>query len=127
MRYNHRVGGWVVVGLVLAVDIAGVVVGIRLWRSRSHGAPLRPGAAVYLALTVVVIVLAIMSVLAGLVKAYGAIGGESVDPSQKARILAEGISEAMNVSAFGALVATPLAIGVLVYAWLRRRGDPQRG
>src|SRR5712692_8671798 len=33
--------------------------------------------------------------ITGLIKAFGAVGGESVDPSQKARILAEGISEAM--------------------------------
>ncbi|HVY32467.1 MAG TPA: hypothetical protein VHB79_38280 [Polyangiaceae bacterium] len=31
-----------------------------------------------------------------MIKAFGAVGGEGVDPSQKARILAEGISEAMN-------------------------------
>ena len=39
----------------------------------------------------------------GLVKAMGAVGGESIDPAQKARLLAEGISEAMNCVA-GALV-----------------------
>jgi len=40
-----------------------------------------------------------------LIKAFGAVGGESVDPSQKARILAEGISEAMNCTAFGLISA----------------------
>jgi biopolymer transport protein ExbB/TolQ len=43
--------------------------------------------------------------ITGLIKAFGAVGGESVDPSQKARILAEGISEAMNCTAFGLLSA----------------------
>ena len=43
--------------------------------------------------------------IVGLIKAFGAVGGESVDPSQKARILAEGISEAMNCTAFGLLAA----------------------
>jgi hypothetical protein len=57
----------------------------------------------------VVILLAFAGVLAGLVKSYGAVGGESVDPSQEARILAEGISEAMNTAAFGTLAPLPLA------------------
>jgi len=43
--------------------------------------------------------------IVGLIKAFGAVGGESVDPSQKARILAEGISEAMNCTAFGLISA----------------------
>jgi len=43
--------------------------------------------------------------ITGLIKAFGAVGGESVDPSQKARILAEGISEAMNCTAFGLISA----------------------
>ena len=43
--------------------------------------------------------------ITGLIKAFGAVGGESVDPSQKARILAEGISEAMNCTAFGLIAA----------------------
>ena len=47
----------------------------------------------------------------GLIKAFGAVGGESVDPSQKARILAEGISEAMNCTAFGLLSAITALVG----------------
>ena len=34
----------------------------------------------------------LLGTVAGLIKCFGAVGGESVDPSQKARILAEGIS-----------------------------------
>jgi biopolymer transport protein ExbB len=49
--------------------------------------------------------------IVGLIKAFGAVGGESVDPSQKARILAEGISEAMNCTAFGLLSAITCLIG----------------
>ena len=41
----------------------------------------------------------------GLIVAFGAVSGESVDPSQKARILAEGISEAMHCKLFGLGVA----------------------
>jgi len=51
--------------------------------------------------------------IVGLIKAFGAVGGESVDPSQKARILAEGISEAMNCTAFG--LGTGI-VGLLMFA-----------
>ena len=49
--------------------------------------------------------------IVGLIKAFAAVGGESVDPSQKARILAEGISEAMNCTAFGLLSAIVALMG----------------
>src|SRR6187455_3056535 len=49
--------------------------------------------------------------IVGLIKAFGAVGGESVDPSQKARILAEGISEAMNCTAWGLLAAIMCLMG----------------
>jgi biopolymer transport protein ExbB/TolQ len=60
-----------------------------------------------------------LGTLVGLVKAFGATGGESVDPSQKARILAEGISEAMNCTAAGLLLWLPSVIALTVIA--RRR------
>jgi biopolymer transport protein ExbB len=53
--------------------------------------------------------------IVGLIKSFGAVGGESVDPSQKARILAEGIAEAMNCTAFGLIVAI---LGLIGYAVL---------
>ena len=52
--------------------------------------------------------------IVGLIRAFGAVGGESVDPSQKARILAEGIAEAMNCTWFGLLVAIIGLIGFAV-------------
>ena len=52
--------------------------------------------------------------IVGLIKAFGAVGGESVDPIQKARILAEGISEAMNFTAFGLLSAITALMGFAV-------------
>src|SRR5215813_13506379 len=52
--------------------------------------------------------------IVGLIKAFGAVGGESVDPSQKARILAEGISEAMNCTAFGLISAITALVGFAV-------------
>lgn len=52
--------------------------------------------------------------IVGLIKAFGAVGGESIDPSSKARILAEGISEAMNCTAFGLISAIAALIGFAV-------------
>jgi biopolymer transport protein ExbB/TolQ len=46
----------------------------------------------------------------GLVKALGAVGGESVDPAQQARMLAEGIAEAMNCTAMGIALWLPSVI-----------------
>lgn len=49
--------------------------------------------------------------ISGLIRAFGAVGGESIDPSQKARILAEGISEAMVCTAFGLIAAIIALMG----------------
>ena len=50
----------------------------------------------------------------GLIVSFGAVSGESVDPSQKARILAEGISEAMHCTFFGLCVAIIALLGFAV-------------
>lgn len=55
----------------------------------------------------------------GVIKAFSAVGGESVDPSQKARVLAEGMSEAINWSAFSLLVWLP-STAVLVFLLFRK-------
>lgn len=60
----------------------------------------------------------------GAVKAAGAVGGESIEPSQKARILAEGISEAMNCMAFALLVWIPSV--VVTFVLLRAGSQPDR-
>ncbi len=56
----------------------------------------------------------LLGTVSGLIQSFGAVSGESVDPSQKARILAEGISEAMNCTAFGLIVAIIGLIGFAV-------------
>src|ERR1700733_2986985 len=56
----------------------------------------------------------LLGTVSGLIRSFGAVSGESVDPSQKARILAEGISEAMNCTAFGLIVALIGLIGFAV-------------
>jgi len=56
----------------------------------------------------------LLGTVSGLIQSFGAVSGEGVDPSQKARILAEGISEAMNCTAFGLIVAIIALIGFAV-------------
>src|SRR6188474_774492 len=69
----------------------------------------------YLALLANLSMLAgLLGTVTGLIKSFGSVGGESVDPSQKARILALGISEAMNCTAFGLGVAIVALIGFSV-------------
>ena len=56
----------------------------------------------------------LLGTVTGLIIAFGSVSGESVDPSQKARVLALGISEAMNCTAFGLGVAIIGLIGFAV-------------
>lgn len=56
----------------------------------------------------------LLGTVSGLISSFGAVSGESVDPSQKARILAAGISEAMNCTAFGLIVAIMGLVGFAV-------------
>ncbi|APR99468.1 MotA/TolQ/ExbB proton channel family protein [Pajaroellobacter abortibovis] len=53
----------------------------------------------------------LLGTVTGLITSFGAVSGENVDPGAKARILAEGISEAMNCTAFGLIVAITGLIG----------------
>jgi biopolymer transport protein ExbB/TolQ len=102
-----------VVGVVLTIWLA-----LRVWnRERAS----------FTAKLVVVFVVAAAAfgafgTLVGMIKAFGAVGGESVDPSQKARILAEGISEAMNCAAFGLILWIPSILAA--FALTRRQGNP---
>jgi len=56
----------------------------------------------------------LLGTVTGLITSFGAVSGENVDPAQKARILAEGISEAMHCTWFGLLVAIIGLIGFAV-------------
>jgi len=56
----------------------------------------------------------LLGTVTGLIKSFGAVAGQSVDPSQKAAILANGISEAMNCTAFGLGVAIIALIGFAI-------------
>jgi len=60
--------------------------------------------------------LGLLGTIIGLIQAFTAVS--LADPSQKAALLAKGISVAMNTTAFGLIVAVPL---VLIYAFLHNR------
>ena len=104
-------GFWV--WLFLAVLGVGLTVWMvaRVLRRRSQvravwiGALLVNGAAV---------AYAVFGAILGLVRAYEAIGGESVDPTERARIVAEGISEVINCTAFALLVWVPSLVVAFV-------------
>lgn len=57
--------------------------------------------------------LGLLGTIIGLIQAFSAVA--NVDPSQKAALLAQGISVAMSTTAFGLIVAIPL---LLCYTWL---------
>jgi biopolymer transport protein ExbB len=56
----------------------------------------------------------LLGTVTGLIRSFGAVAAKSVDPSQKATILAQGISEAMNCTAFGLGVAIVGLIGFAI-------------
>ena len=53
----------------------------------------------------------------GMVESFGAVRGESVDPAQKARALAEGISGAMHAALMGIAVIASGIVFLLVLTW----------
>ena len=76
--------------------------------------------------TAVLFALGICGMLMGLIKAFGAVGGESIDPSQKARILAEGISEGMNCSVLGLLPLLVMPVVLVVLTWKYHWSKPKK-
>ena len=110
---------WFLVGVAGGLGTAWLV--RRVWKERSR---LSLAVKVAAALTVSAALLATFGVVFGVLTALGPMGRESIDPSQKARMLAEGISEAMNCCALGTLVWTPSMIAAVVL--LRRGQQPTR-
>lgn len=60
----------------------------------------------------------LLGTITGLIKCFAAVA--NVDPAQKATILAAGIAEAMNCTAFGLGVSIP---ALLLFAWIQGRGQ----
>ena len=104
--------------LFLIWSLVGFAAGGATWRLVRRMWSRRPqsSTALKLVITLVAIVVALgmLGTAIGLIKALGAIGGESVDPSQKARILAEDMSGATNAATFGFLLWVAGALAALV-------------
>ena len=66
--------------------------------------------------------IALLGTFAGLLTVFRAVAGRISDVTQKARMLAEGISEAMNCTAFGILIWLPFFITMLVIARRKKVG-----
>ncbi len=58
----------------------------------------------------------LLGTISGMIQCFAAVA--NIDPSKKATVLAGGISEAMNCTAFGLLVAIPTLV---IYAFLQAR------
>ena len=113
---TSHVGNWLALALVLGAGILTVWLAHRVWKQ-----PQRSRLAA--ALIVAPLIVGGLGALLGLIKGFGAVAGESVDPSQKARILAEGISEAINSVAFGVLLWLPAVIAAFVLTRRKPRAD----
>ena len=115
--HHFQAGGWAMWVIVIWVGLSFGVVFVltswlrRLWQRRSE---LQQKTWVLAAVLAGIGLVGAWGTLLGLAKAFAAVGGESIDPSQKARILAEGISEAMNCTAFGILFGLPSALALAV-------------
>jgi hypothetical protein len=67
----------------------------------------------------------VFGTVVGLYEGFTAVGGEDIEPSQKARRLAEGISEAMNCGALAILVWVPSIVLALVLTREPKNGAPR--
>ena len=62
------------------------------------------------------VLMGLLGTVIGLIGAFAALG--NADPTEKADLLSAGISEAMNCTAFGLMVAIP---ALMIHAWLQSR------
>jgi hypothetical protein len=114
---------WLLVAAILLVPPASIV-GLILWARRlvkTRGAP-RFAAWVAYGLASVGGLVIVRGLGLGVVSATSAVAAEALEPSAKARHLAEGISEIMNCGSLGLLVAGVTAGWILFWRW-RTRGS----
>lgn len=113
----------VILGLAVVLGVAGLVGtwwwAIKLWKRRAE---LSWWVKLAVGCMVTSTVAGVLGML-GLVKSFGAVGGQTADPSQKARVLGEGISEVMNCTASALVLWVPSAI---VLALLTRKSATRR-
>jgi hypothetical protein len=99
------------------LSVVGILLGARWLRKRDAPRLVVSVAYVLAALVGLVIV---AGYVGAVVVAVHPVGDEPVEPSQKARVLAEGISEAMNCGAFALLVVLIAAGWIGFWRWRRR-------
>jgi hypothetical protein len=116
---------WLAMAVILLSPPASMVavVAVLVWTTKVRRRRMAPGFVVWTAYALATVAgLAIGSGLVGALRAgSSAMSGEGLDPSQKARALAEGISELMNCGAFGLLVAVAGAGWLGVWSWILAR------
>lgn len=99
---NGDMLGMMIFAVWFALSGAGLAAGlwwsVRTWRRRGE---LNAGMKLAAGLAATSAIAGSFGTLVGLVKAAAATGGEMVDPSQRARMLGEGIASAMNCTAAG--------------------------
>ena len=112
---NRRMGALGVLSawsIVVVVGATATIIWVRrVWKNRRE-LPVSTRAVAGVVATSAIF--AAFGTAVGMLKAFGAVGGESIDPSQKARVLAAGISEAMNCTALGLLAWLPSVIALAV-------------
>jgi hypothetical protein len=117
------------ISLVLIVAIFSVpllsVAGVWLGARRLSGRPELPRlvARVGYAFATVGALVIVGGTVAGVLRSMGSVSSEIDGPSQKARLLGESISEAMNCGALGFLVAVVGAVWLGLWAWRFRRAE----
>ena len=107
---------WLLLGAIPALAAAWWA--RRLWTRREE---LSLGAKAVAVIVVATLIAAALGTVVGLATVFSAVDGETVDPAGKARMLAEGISGAMNFTALG--VAVVLLGAVILGLMTRKRGQ----
>jgi hypothetical protein len=111
--------GWVLV-VALNAALTAIVV-----RAAGRPAPSRALRRAMLGSVVLLVLGVAAGVIWGLGRSFAAVSDASVEPSQKARILAEGISETMNCAAFGFVVLfLPTLLAIVLYLRSRKEAPP---
>jgi len=117
-----RAAGAMILLWLLATGAPGLVtlwLASRIWTQRTTiPTPVKTATAI----AVGSVVVGAVGALLGAVKAVSALRGQIIDPSQRARTLAEGISLALNCMAVGVGVSTSAILVALVLLRRERRG-----
>ncbi len=118
-------GTWLVLVVVLLLPPAAVIA-LVLRTRRLSKASLLPRVAAWVAYALAALGALVIGAGTGSCVALETVGlrGERIDPSQKARVLGEAISELLNCSALGLLVASVGGVWVFFWALRSRRAAP---